>query len=627
MTSAPLAHLDAAALDALLDLSPDPVWFTGADGAVTRSNAAYTRWRSAASTASQTLDQIRERALRGRRVMADIHVTIAGIERTYVVQAARIADDGVVFLARDLGEPAVLGSDAAVERALLHLFTTEERVADVLPKALEFLCTSDAWDAALIWSRGPGDELRPIAWWFGGEATQLEERAPSLHFRVGHGVPGRAYAGREIIRIADIFEESVLQRADLVAAAGLHSVVAIPMLDSENIVGVLELFNRSVRPVSDAKALQLSRTGAALGRLIARRTADEERRHLLALIERKSSEWMTTFDSIELPIFLIASDGRVARVNRAARDFAASQFDELIGRDVRTLGEGEPWTTLADVTTAVSESRMGCTAQIDSDERTWEVSATLLGAEVVDEQRVIVVMHETTQLMKLQESVRRGEQLASLGELVAGVAHEVKNPIFGMGMTLDLLEQVIDDPDSVDMLNALRTWLRRLSALTENLLEYGKAWTVELQPGTIDAVVHQSIEVGRPRAAEERVAIECEGTSGGATLLMDAGRLAHVFENLVMNALQFSPRDGTITVVIDSDGANVDVSVRDRGAGFNPADLPRLWQPFFTRRRGGSGLGLSIVQRIVEEHGGTATAYNHPDGGAVVWVRFPTYAA
>jgi len=617
---------DSAALDALLDLSPDAVWFVGADGATTRHNTAYLRWHEVARAAAETLESIRLRAMRGRRVMADVHLAIAGIERTFAVQATRVGDDdSVVFIARDLGELATLQSDAAIERALLHLFTTEESLAAVLPKALEFLCTSDAWDAAIIWTPF-GNEMIPTSWWFGNDALELKNRVATLRFRRGHGVPGRAFATREVIRIADIYEESAMQRAELLATAGLHSVVGIPLVDSENAVGVLELFNRAVRPASNAKALQLRRTGEALGRLIARRTADEERRRLLEMVERKSTEWMATFDSIALPIFLITTDGRLARVNQAARDFTGSEYDDLIGRDVRSVGDGEPWATIADTTTAVAESGIGCTAQITHDDRTWDVSASPLASATADERRVIVVLHETTQLMKLQESVRRGEQLAALGELVAGVAHEVKNPIFGMGMTLDLLEQVVHDADSVDMLNALRTWLGRLSALTENLLEYGKTWTIELRPGTIDPVVEQALEVCRPRAAESRVTIECTGDSSGATVLMDGNRLSHVFENLVMNAIQFSPRDAQVSVAIACDGGTVDVAVRDRGPGFRLDDLPRLWQPFFTRRRGGTGLGLSIVQRITDEHGGVVAASNHPDGGAVVTVRFPTYA-
>lgn len=613
-------------VDAVFDLSPDPVWLVSDGGEVVRHNAAFTRWSQRATSLDDALGEVRVRALRGRTVMTDVRVTVGGIERTFAVHAIRVEGAGVLFLARDLGELAALPSDAAIERALLHLFTSDERLADVLPKALEFLCTSDAWDAAIVWLRDGTHSLRPKSWWFHDEASALERNIPSLRFRVGHGIPGRTFATREVIRIADIYEESLMQRAELTAAAGLHSVIGIPLLDSDDAVGVLELFSRAVRPVSDAKALQLSHTGEALGRLVARRISDEERRRLLALVERKSAEWMLTFDSIALPIFLVASDGTLARLNLAARDLTGVEFDNLIGRELAVIGAGEPWTTLTDITTAVHDSGMPCTAQITSGERTWDVSASLLDADPADDRRVIIVLHETTQLIKLQESVRRGEQLAALGELVAGVAHEVKNPIFGMGMSLDLLERMLDkDDESVEMLNAMRTWLQRLSALTENLLEYGKTWTLELKPGDVDAVIEQAIEVCRPRATEAHVAIECEGTSGGATVLMDATRLAHVFENLLTNAIQFSPRDGAVTLTIGEDDDAVEFTIRDRGPGFNLDDLPRLWQPFFTRRRGGTGLGLAIVQRIVDEHGGTVNASNHKHGGAMVRVRLPKF--
>jgi signal transduction histidine kinase len=110
-------------------------------------------------------------------------------------------------------------------------------------------------------------------------------------------------------------------------------------------------------------------------------------------------------------------------------------------------------------------------------------------------------------------------------------------------------------------------------------------------------------------------------------MLIDAPRLQQVFENLITNAIQQSAPD--TLVIVESRDITVDqrkfieCDVRDYGIGFDPQDLPRIFQPFFTRRRGGTGLGLSIVQRIVEQHGGTIEATNAPDGGAVLRMRFP----
>jgi signal transduction histidine kinase len=109
-------------------------------------------------------------------------------------------------------------------------------------------------------------------------------------------------------------------------------------------------------------------------------------------------------------------------------------------------------------------------------------------------------------------------------------------------------------------------------------------------------------------------------------ILMDEARLTRAFENLITNAVQHSEPGGRVVVSASHDGEFITCTVRDYGSGFDEADLPRIFQPFYTKRRGGTGLGLSIVQRIMEEHGGTVRAENAPAGGAVVTVRIPIYS-
>ena len=108
---------------------------------------------------------------------------------------------------------------------------------------------------------------------------------------------------------------------------------------------------------------------------------------------------------------------------------------------------------------------------------------------------------------------------------------------------------------------------------------------------------------------------------------MDRPRLHQVFQNLVQNAVEHTPRGGRVLVALQRETRDgqlgVSCSVRDCGPGFDSADLPHVFEPFFTRRRGGTGLGLSIVQRIVEQHCGRAWAANHPEGGGVVTVWLP----
>jgi signal transduction histidine kinase len=113
---------------------------------------------------------------------------------------------------------------------------------------------------------------------------------------------------------------------------------------------------------------------------------------------------------------------------------------------------------------------------------------------------------------------------------------------------------------------------------------------------------------------------------------VDRQRLSQVVENLISNAIYFSAERGTVSVELqgstprDGEPGVTSCRVRDRGPGISEADLPRLFEPFFTRRSGGTGLGLSIVRRIVQEHGGEVTAENHPEGGAILTLRLPTGA-
>ena len=129
----------------------------------------------------------------------------------------------------------------------------------------------------------------------------------------------------------------------------------------------------------------------------------------------------------------------------------------------------------------------------------------------------------------------------------------------------------------------------------------------------------------RQIAAKSAVTIDAQ-VDPDLHMLMDTNRLSHAFENLINNAIQHSRPGQAVTLrVRATDRSTIECEVRDEGPGFDPVDLPRIFQPFFTRRRGGTGLGLSIVQRIVDEHGGTIAARNGQSGGAIVTMRFPIY--
>lgn len=232
---------------------------------------------------------------------------------------------------------------------------------------------------------------------------------------------------------------------------------------------------------------------------------------------------------------------------------------------------------------------------------------------------------------RLEAALRRNELMAAMGALVGGVAHEVRNPIFGMSATLDALEaRVGTRPELAPYLGVLRGELDRLGELMRDLLAYGKPSVETLVPGPLDAVLAAAL-AGCAAAAAAAGLVLPPPPACGLTVAMEPARLRQVFENLLGNAIHYSPRGATIELSVRAarrDGETwADVTVADRGPGFAPDELPRLFEPFFSRRRGGTGLGLAIVQRIVEAHGGTVSAANRAGGGACLCVYLPCAAA
>jgi signal transduction histidine kinase len=634
---------NGALVDALLESAHDAMWVVSRELTVTQFNRVFARLCAKAfhrtpvragiplvdifdDAAGELCVDLCGRALAGRAVSADARFTVEGMSRSFVIGAAAVSDGAsVAFTAHDVTEATRRAREDIFELSLTRLFFEGEKpLAATVDSALSYVCQSDEWDGGVTWLVDNSGQALEVASTYG---ESVREHLTNVRLERGHGLPGRAWQDDDIAWAADLLDETNVSRARLSVRMELHSAVAVPIRDGARVIGAIELLSRSMRPISEVRGRALLRAGADLGRLIARRRDEDERRRLMGIIERKGVEWTVTFDAIELPIFLTAMDGTIRRMNRAARDLAGGSFAGVIGRTLASFGENEPWLTLARCVESMRDSGQPCAAQAyhPVDERWWDIAGNVYRDPEDGSVHAAIAVRETTMIVHLQESVRRGEHLAALGELVAGVAHEVRNPLFGMQITLDALEAVIPDPEPVrEFLQAIRGWLDRLNRLMENLLDYGKPWGIDLQKGSVSDVLDEAVKGCRPIADAATVSLEMQKESL-PPILMDASRLARAFQNLITNAVQHSPPENRVIIDAKEDAGFVVCAVRDFGPGFADADLSRIFQPFYTKRRGGTGLGLSIVQRIIDEHGGIIRAENAPDGGAIVTIRLPIY--
>jgi signal transduction histidine kinase len=297
---------------------------------------------------------------------------------------------------------------------------------------------------------------------------------------------------------------------------------------------------------------------------------------------------------------------------------------------LRLLAPRALWQAAADhLTVAVEHGVAGAARVRDERRRTWEIVATRFVPPGSVEPRVIVVARELTALIALQDELQRQETLSRMGELVAGVAHEVRNPLFAISSALDtLIARLAGNPDFVRYAPVLQQQVGRLSHLMQDLLDYGKPPALILRDVAVADIVNDAVQLTRSLAGERQVAVVPQVlVAAGTTARVDRERIAQVFQNLLANAIQHSPAQATIELTARlgalADGEWLEVVTCDQGGGFDVDDLPHLFEPFFSRRPGGTGLGLALAHRVVHDHGGTLVAENRSTGGAMVTVRLP----
>ena len=240
---------------------------------------------------------------------------------------------------------------------------------------------------------------------------------------------------------------------------------------------------------------------------------------------------------------------------------------------------------------------------------------------------------DVTERRRAEEERARLQLMGAMGHLVGGLAHEVRNPLFAISATLEAVLATLDGTPEQQavrrMLDNLREPTARLSELMSELLEYGKPLGRDLTPGPLEEVVRQAIHDCQPLAESKGVRLSLRRNGHGHTVGMIRPRLLMALENLIQNAVQHTPPEGAVVVELsdhmEGGYAWARCSIQDSGTGFRPEDLPRVFEPFFTRRKGGTGLGLSIVQRIAEEQRACIAAANRPEGGAVITLDIPLW--
>ena len=324
-------------------------------------------------------------------------------------------------------------------------------------------------------------------------------------------------------------------------------------------------------------------------------------------------------------IFTLKADGRIASANGAAAilfDYALPDFRDMPSTQLFAEDSRAAWAALlAQHGTTSPESVYfadGESCGRRRDGTRFPIHLSVSSVELEGEQHFICDIRDISGLKAMQEKVARNQHLATIGEMGASVAHEIRNPLAGIKGALQILSSgTLARAEALEITSAIDDLVDRIAHTVEQLLGYAKPIVPRSEVVDVRALI-ESVSAPLPNGA--RLAINCEA---GLTLDADQRLFQRVLENIWRNACQWLDGGGQLLWDARRDGDFALIALQNDGPPISEAALGHVFDPFFTTRVDGSGLGLSVSLRIVEAHGGTMRVANIGERGVLVEVRMP----
>jgi two-component system sensor histidine kinase HydH len=234
--------------------------------------------------------------------------------------------------------------------------------------------------------------------------------------------------------------------------------------------------------------------------------------------------------------------------------------------------------------------------------------------------------HVYGELQKNFERMKRTERLYALGQLSAGLAHEIRNPLASIeGASAILLREPPSEARRVEFLEIIQKECRRLNRLLTDFLNFAKPGTPQYQTITVEQVIDSVVALSEHTVRRGHIVLRKQVPENLPAIECDPEQVTQVLLNLTINAIQAMPEGGEIVLSARPQGGNVAVEVRDQGSGISEQDMERIFDPFFTTKETGTGLGLSVAHQIVTGQGGVLSGKRNNDKGMTFTLELPLH--
>jgi hypothetical protein len=255
------------------------------------------------------------------------------------------------------------------------------------------------------------------------------------------------------------------------------------------------------------------------------------------------------------------------------------------------------------------------------------------------------MVEKLRQHRELEERLREAERLSAVGKLASGIAHEIRNPLNFISLSIDHMRTRVSGKRTAELaevqvlMGNIKDEIHRLNSMVENFLTVGKPLSLKKTDVVVGTLIRDVVGLARQKALEQGITIRIQDDPSIPRLSLDPVQVKTCLMNVVLNAIQAMPTGGVLTIITEyrplpseggaeaGYGGKINVSVTDTGSGIGDDDLTKIFTPYFTTKKLGIGLGLAITKKIVEEHGGQITVKSRAQGGTTFVISLPLPAA
>jgi len=329
-------------------------------------------------------------------------------------------------------------------------------------------------------------------------------------------------------------------------------------------------------------------------------------------------------------IVVINRDGRICFTNRAAEAILAQDRTNLVGKELREVARD---SSLRGLIEDAVHNRVGILGKEITLEPPAHDRLTVTMVPLEDDAGAftgaVFTFRNTTAEMLKQLRYAHVKQLQTFRTMAASIAHEVGNPLNSLDIHLQLIERNLRPLKQkrkgalLELVAVAQEEIKRLEHIITQFLKATRPDLPEMREGDLVAILDKTLSFMEPEMRSHGIRLEKAYAPFVPPLVLNADQIRQVFINVVRNAIQAMPNGGLITVEVTCARGQVVVSVTDSGCGIPQEQMEKIFDPYFTTRDGGAGLGLMIVQQIVSEHGGEVLVASNPGKGTTMTVRLP----